>query len=299
MEWLNYHHLLYFYTVAREGGLVPAARVLNLSHPTLSSQIRTLQESLEVPLFERSGRRLVLTEMGRIVYRYAEEIFGLGREMVDVLRGEGVGRAPRLDVGVADVVPKLVVRKLLAPAFQRPEPLTVVVHEGKAERLLADLALHSLDVVFADAPVGAGSRVKAYHHLLGESDVTFFAAPALAARHRRRFPQSLAGAPFLLPGEGTTLRRSLDQWMEANDVRPRRVAEVEDSALLKVLGGDGHGIFPALSILANDLRRQYGVRVVGRLPDIRERYYALTAERRLRHPAVAAICAAARDRLFG
>lgn len=299
MDWLNYHHLLYFYTVAREGGLAPAARVLHLSHPTLSSQIRTLQRSMGVTLFERHGRRLVLTEMGRVVYRYADEIFGLGREMVDVLRGEGIGRAPRLDVGVVDVVPKLVVRKLLAPAFRRPEPLTVVVHEGKAERLLADLALHSLDVVFADSPVGAGSRVKAYHHLLGESAVTLFAESALAARHRRRFPLGLDGAPFLFPGEGTTLRRSLDQWMETNNVRPRRVAEVEDSALLKVLGGDGYGIFPAPSILANDLRRQYGVRVVGRLPDIRERYYALTVERKLRHPAVAAICAAARAKLFG
>lgn len=299
MDWLNYHHLLYFYMVAREGGLAPAARVLHLSHPTLSSQIHTLQKSLGVPLFERSGRRLVLTEMGRVVYRYADEIFGLGREMVDVLRGHGVGRAPRLDIGVVDVVPKLVVRKLLAPALRMPEPVTVVVHEGKADKLLADLAIHSLDVVLADAPLGAGSRVKAFHHLLGECDITLFAVPALATKHRRRFPAGLDGAPFLLPADGTSLRRSLEQWFEARSLRPRRIAEVEDSALLKVLGGDGLGIFPAPSILAADIRRQYGVRVVGRVPEIKERFYALTVERKLRHPAVAAICATAREKLFG
>src|SRR5512145_3254030 len=197
MEWLNYHHLLYFWIVAREGGLVPAGRVLRLSHPTLSAQVHALEERLGEKLFSRVGRRLALTEMGRVVYGYAEEIFTLGREMVDAVKDRSTGQPLRLEVGVADVVPKLVVRRLLEPALALPAPVRLVCREGTQERLLGELAVHSLDVVISDAPVPAGSSVRAFSHLLGESGVTFFGARALAEPLRRSFPRSLQGAPIL------------------------------------------------------------------------------------------------------
>lgn len=298
MEWLNYHHLLYFWTVAREGSLVAAGKALKLSHPTLSAQIRALEDRLDEKLFTRAGRGLVLTEMGRVVYRYADEIFSLGREMLDTVNGRSGGRPLRLDVGVADVVPKLVVRRLLQPALGGPEPVRLVCHEGRYEKLLADLTLHTLDLVIADAPLPPGSGVRAFHHLLGETSVSFFATKALAARHRRGFPGSLDGAPLLLPLEGSPLRRSLNQWFDRHGVAPRVVAEFEDSALLKVFGTDGVGIFPAPTVLETDVVRQYGVQVVGRAPEVRERFYAISVERKLKNPAVVAISEAARHDLF-
>lgn len=298
MEWLNYHHLLYFWTVAREGSLVAAGKALKLSHPTLSAQIRALESRLDEQLFTRAGRGLVLTEMGRVVYRYADEIFSLGREMLDTVNGRSGGRPLRLDVGVADVVPKLVVRRLLQPALGGPEPVRLVCHEGRYEKLLADLTLHTLDLVIADAPLPPGSGVRAFHHLLGETSVSFFATKPLAARHRRGFPGSLDGAPLLLPLEGSPLRRALNQWFERHGVAPRVVAEFEDSALLKVFGTDGVGIFPAPTVLEADVARQYGVQVVGRVPEVRERFYAISVERKLKNPAVVAISEAARHDLF-
>lgn len=298
MEWLNYHHLLYFWTVAREGSLVAAGKALKLSHPTLSAQIRALESRLDEQLFTRAGRGLVLTEMGRVVYRYADEIFSLGREMLDTVNGRSGGRPLRLDVGVADVVPKLVVRRLLQPALGGPEPVRLVCHEGRYEKLLADLTLHTLDLVIADAPLPPGSGVRAFHHLLGETSVSFFATKPLAARHRRGFPGSLDGAPLLLPLEGSPLRRSLNQWFDRHGVAPRVVAEFEDSALLKVFGTDGVGIFPAPTVLEADVARQYGVQVVGRVPEVRERFYAISVERKLKNPAVVAISEAARHDLF-
>lgn len=298
MEWLNYHHLLYFWTVAREGSLVAAGKALKLSHPTLSAQIRALESRLDEQLFTRAGRGLVLTEMGRVVYRYADEIFSLGREMLDTVNGRSGGRPLRLDVGVADVVPKLVVRRLLQPALGGPEPVRLVCHEGRYEKLLADLTLHTLDLVIADAPLPPGSGVRAFHHLLGETSVSFFATKPLAARHRRGFPGSLDGAPLLLPLEGSPLRRALNQWFDRHGVAPQVVAEFEDSALLKVFGTDGVGIFPAPTVLEADVARQYGVQVVGRVPEVRERFYAISVERKLKNPAVVAISEAARHDLF-
>ncbi len=298
LEWVNYHHLLYFWLVAREGGLVPAGKVLHLSHPTLSAQIHALERRLGETLFRKEGRRLVLTETGRIAFRYADEIFTLGREMVDAVRGRSTGRPLRLDVGVVDVVPKIVVRRLLEPAFSLPEPVKVVCYEDSYEKLLADLAQHTLDIVLADAPVPPGSRVRAFNHLLGETSVRFFAAPSLAKAVRRGFPRSLDGAPMLLPLENSALRRSLDQWFDRNGVRPRVVAEFEDSAMLKVFGSDGLGIFAAPGALEAEIRRQYAVSVVGSAPEVKERFYAVSVERRLKNPGAVAISDAARQELF-
>lgn len=298
MEWLNYHHLLYFWVVAREGSLSRASEKLRLAHPTVSGQIRALEEALGEKLFARSGRKLVLTEMGRTVYRYADEIFSLGRELMDTVKGRPVGRPLRLVVGIADVLPKLIAKRLIDPALRLPQELRLICHEDRTDRLLAEMALHSIDVILTDAPLPPGSAVRAYNHLLGECGVAFFGDAKLASALRRGFPRSLDGAPTLLPADNTTLRRSLDQWFEKNGVRPKIVGEFDDSALLKVFGQDGAGIFASPSILADAIKKQYQVQLIGRTDDIRERFYAVSAERRLKHPGVVAICAAAREELF-
>jgi len=298
MEWLNYHHLLYFWAVVREGGLVPAGRFLRLSHPTLSAQIHALEDQLGEKLFTKVGRKLALTDMGRVVFRYADEIFTLGREMVDTVKGRSTGHPLRLVVGAVDAVPKLIVRRLLQPALSLPEPVKIVCYEDSYEKLLADLALHMLDIVIADAPVPSGSSVRVFNHLLGETSVSFFAAPSLAKTFKRGFPKSLDGAPMLLPLENSALRRALNEWFQRNGVEPRVVAEFEDSALLKVFGADGVGIFVAPSAVSSDVCRQYGVSVIGAAPEVRERVYAVSVERRLKNPAVVAICDVARQELF-
>jgi LysR family transcriptional regulator, transcriptional activator of nhaA len=299
VEWLNYHHLHYFWVVAREGSLGRASTELRLAPSTVSEQIRLLEESLGEALFSRTGRRLLLTETGRTVFRYATEIFTLGGELRDAVQGKVVGRPQSLVVGIADVVPKLVARRLLEPALRQAEPVRLVCREDKPERLLAELALHNLDVVFSDAPVGPSIRVRAFSHLLGECGVVFFAKQELAAEHRRRFPASLDGAPMLLPTENTALRRSLEQFFAAKRVRPKVVAEFDDSALLKVCGQTGMGIFPAPSVIAEEVERQYQVHTVGRTDQVRERFYAISIERKLKHPAVVAISEEARRRVFG
>jgi len=298
MEWVNYHHLLYFWVVAREGGLVPAGKVLRLSHPTLSAQIHALEAQLGEKLFSKVGRKLALTDMGRVVFRYAEDIFTLGREMMDAIQDRSTGRPLRLDVGVANVVPKLIVRRLLQPALGLAQPVRLVCYENANEKLLADLALHSLDIVISDAPVPSGSSVRAFNHLLGETGISFFGTKPLVQAHKRGFPQSLNGAPLLLPLESLTLRRSLNQWFERNAIQPRVVAEFEDSALLQAFGADGAGIFSAPTVVEKEVMHQHGVLLLGRAPQLRERFYALSVERRIQHPAVVAICEAARLELF-
>ena len=298
VAWLNYHHLLYFWTVAREGSITRAGAVLHLTQPAISAQLRTLERALGEKLFERRGRQLELTETGQLVYRYAEEIFSIGRELQETLAGRPTGRPPRLVVGVADSMPKLMIYRLLEHAMHGAEPVRLVLREDTAERLLADLAIHAVDVVLSDGPVPPTVRIKAFSHLLGECGVTIFGTPTLLDAHRRRFPASLDGAPFLFPMEGTTLRRSLDKWFEELGIRPSVVAEIQDSAVLKVFGQAGVGLFAAPTAVEREVRRQYGVRVVGRVEAIRERFYAISAERRIRHPAVLAISRSARKEIF-
>ena len=298
MEWLNYHHLLYFWTVARHGSVSAASDELRLAQPTVSGQLRMLEDALGEKLFHRVGRRMVLTDMGRTAFRYADEIFTLGRELIDVVKGRPTGRPVRLVVGVADAVSKLIAYRLLQPALQLPEPVRIVCREDRPDRLLAELSVHGLDLVLSDAPVGPAIKVRAFNHLLGECGVGFFAAPGLAKRLAGRFPGSLHGAPMLLPTETTALRRALDQWFDAQGIRPQVVSEFEDSALLKVFGQQGLGVFPAPSAIDAEVRRQYGVRLVGTTTAVRERFYAISVERRLKNPAVVAICDAARETLF-
>jgi len=228
------------------------------------------------------------------VFHYAEEMFSLGREMLDGLRGDSGGRAPRLIVGIADVVPKTISFRLLSPVLQTPDKTRVVCREGKPDDLLADLALHRLDLVVSDAPVTPGTKIRAYNHLIGDSGITLHAAGKLAARFRRGFPKSLDGAPFLLPTDNTMLRRSLEQWFDSLNIRPQIIAEFEDSALLKFFGSEGTGVFASPTAVEQDVCRVFGVQVVGRIESVRERFYAISIERKVRHPAVVALLEHAR-----
>lgn len=298
MEWLNYHHLLYFFITAREGGVTRASEVLHLSHPTISGQIRMLERSLGEKLFKKKGRGLELTEVGRHVFHYAEEIFTLGRELQESVKGRPTGQPVRLVVGVADVVPKLIVRRLLEPALARIQDLRLVVRDDKSAALIAAIASFEVDVVITDAPLPPGSLVRAFNHELGSSATALYAAPSLARSLRRRFPKALDGAPFLLPTSGTQLRRSLDQWLDRHGIRPKVVAEIEDSALLKTFGKDGLGVFPAPIAIEKEIADRYRCVRVGLLDGVRERFFAISPEKRLKNEGVVAVLEAARGELF-
>jgi LysR family transcriptional activator of nhaA len=298
VDWLNYHHLLYFWIVAREGSIVRAAQILHLAQPTISTQLARLERSLGAKLFQRAGRGLQLTDTGRLVFRYADEIFSLGRELTDAVRGRPTGKPLRLTVGVPDALPKLIVFRLLRPALRLPEPVRLVCREGKLDVLLGALATHDLDLVLSDVPLASSMPVRAFNHLLGQCGVAFFAPPQLAEQLAHDFPKSLDAAPLLLPSEGTPLRRLLDQWFDEQQIRPQVAGEFEDSALLKTFGQAGLGAFPAPSAIRDEIERQYRVQHVGTLADLQESYYAITVERRLKHPAVLAISAAAKAELF-
>ncbi|MEM9411963.1 MAG: transcriptional activator NhaR [Planctomycetota bacterium] len=299
MDWLNYHHLLYFWTVAREGGVSKAAEILHLAQPTLSSQIKKLENSIGHDLFERTGRSLTLTETGQLVYRYADEIFGLGQELADILHNRTDEDKSRFLVGVQGALPKLAVHELLRPALEsQDEQFQVVCFEGKLNELLGELALHRLDVVLADRPIAPDTHVRAFNHLLGKCGVTVYGTSKLARKYSKNFPESLNEAPMLLPTQNTSLRRLLEQWFDDNSIHPLISHEFEDSAVLKVFGQEGHGLFVTPTAIEQDVCKQYSVKVVGRLPEIEERFYAISIEKRLKHPAVVMISKFARNNLF-
>lgn len=298
MRWLNYHHFLYFWLVVKEGGIQPAAKRLRLTHPTVSAQIRDLEESLGEALFDRSQRRLRLTEFGRMAYRYADQIFMLGEEFLDAIEQRPTGRPLHVVVGSTGAIPKTVVRQLLAPALDLGERVRVVSREDEHDRLLGLLAVRELDVVLSDIPLSPTSGVKAFNHLLGECGATFFASADVRTKLRGRFPGCLDGAPLLAPLPSSSLGRALAQWLEAQGVQPEIVAEVQDSALIKALGRDGLGVFCLPSVVEAEVRSHYGAGILGRTDAIRERFYAISPERRVKNPAVAAICETARQRVF-
>ncbi len=289
MDWLNYHHLHYFWVVAREGSVTRASELLHLSQPTVSGQIRELEKAMKAPLFAKRGRGLVLTETGQAVFRYADDIFALGRELMDTVSGRPIGQPLRLRVGVVDVMPKLIAHLLIESALRMPESVRVVCSEGKLDRLAAELSIHNLDVILSDATLSPAVKAKVYTHLLGECGVVVVGVPKLVAAYTPGFPKSLDGAPFLLPSEGTSLRRSLDQWFEKHNIRPVIRGEFEDSALLKTFGRSGEGLFAIPSAVESDIQQHYGVERVGIADGVRERFYAISVERKLKHPAVVAI----------
>jgi LysR family transcriptional activator of nhaA len=289
---INYRHLHYFWIVAQEGSFTRAAGRLDLAVQTVSTQIGLLEQALGTALLATQERRLVPTEAGRIVLGYADRIFELGAQMQEALTQDEAAPSLRLVAGIADVLPKLIAYRLIEPALRLPEKLRLVCHEGSFDALLADLALHKLDVVLTDRPAAAHASLRVFNHPLGEFGISLFGLPALAKRYRKRFPASLAGAPLLLPTRNNALRIRLDQWFAANGLRPDIVGEFADGALLKTFGRAGLGLFPAPTALAPDIAAQFGAVPLGELPDVKEQYYAISNERRIRHPAVEAIRAA-------
>ncbi len=298
MASLNYKHLHYFWTVAKTGGVARASERLHLTAQTISGQISLFEESLGYKLFNRVGRRLELNDEGRMVYDDAERIFSLGEELEEALRLRPGGRTLQLRVGVADAVPKAIAYLLLESALAMQDPIRIICREGKLDVLLADLAIHKLDIIIADSPMPPNVDVRGYHHLLGECDTSFFATPELARRYRKGFPQSLDAAPFLMPGEDAAVRPRLLRWFEREGIRPRITGEFDDGALLLAFGDAGAGIFAAPTAIAAQIRKQYGLVEIGKTEAIREQFYAISVERRLSHPAVLAIQTAARGNLI-
>lgn len=299
MAALNYKHLHYFWVVAKAGGITAASERLHLTPQTVSGQISLLEEVLGFKLFSRARRRLALTDMGRVVMSYADEIFTAGEELEGVLRHPSGGRPLSIRAGVVDAVPKSVAFRLLEPAVRLPEAPRIVCREGKLADLMAELAVNRLDIVIADGPMPTGSNIKGYSHLLGECGLTFFATAKLAKKHEGPFPHSLDGAPFLLHGEDAMVRSRLLQWFHEQQVRPRIVGEFDDGALMKAFGQVGIGIFAAPSAITEEVIAQYGVVAIGQTDAVTERFYAISAQRRITHPAVVAISSSARKELFG
>jgi LysR family transcriptional activator of nhaA len=298
MEWLNYHHLLYFWMVAKRGSIARACEELRLAQPTISGQLRALEESLGEKLFARQGRRLVLTEAGRIVYRYADEIFALGSELADVIKGRPRNRPMRLIVGISDLIPKLIAYRILEPALAMRGGVQIECYEDTPEKLLLSLSAHEFDLVLTDAPAHSAVRVRVFNHLLGSSGVGLFASPPLANFYRKRFPKSLTGAPFLLPMKNSALRQIIDQWFEAQSVNPRIMGEFQDTALLTAFGQSGAGIFAAPLAIQKEVQKRYRVAKVGDLGAGVTEYYAISAERKIKHPAATVVAEVARHKLF-
>ncbi|MEM1152907.1 MAG: transcriptional activator NhaR [Pseudomonadota bacterium] len=298
MRHLNYNHLYYFWTVACEGSIARASEALHLTPQTISGQLKLLDDAVGSPLFQRQGRGLALTDTGRLVKQYADEIFTAGAELSQVVRGHRPQSHSTLTVGIVASIPKLIAYRVLETSFSLETPMRVVCREAELDALLAELAVHQLDLIISDRPIPIGFGVKAYNHQLGQSGIGIFAARAVAARYSKKFPQSLEGAPLILPLHNTALRRELDQWLEQLNVGPQIVAECEDSALTKMLGSSGVGLFPAPLAIRDEIERTYKARLVGELGGVSESYVAISPERRLKHPAVLDIIERARSQLF-
>lgn len=297
MTWLNYHHLLYFWTVARTGSVTAAAKELRLAHPTVSGQIRTLEKTLGHKLFRQVGRNLELTPAGQVAYRYARDIFALGDEMLKALEGKPVQGVTRVRVGITDVLPKPIAHQFLTPALDDPG-VRVVCYEGKPNTLMGQLLLNELDLVLSDFPVAPQFGADTVTRLLGASQIQLFGTAKLASKYRKGFPGSLDGAPFLLPTENTSVRRLLNQWFASRKIRPDIIAEFEDSELLKEHGRRGTGLFAASQLLERHTTKNYRVQLLGTLEGVQVRYYAISLERPVKHPAVAAIIQTATDEIL-
>jgi LysR family transcriptional activator of nhaA len=298
-KFLNYKHLRYFWAVAKSGSIARASEQLHLTPQAISGQLSEFENSLGVTLLRRVGRGLELTDAGRRIVHHADEIFALGDDLLAVVREQGNPTAPAFKVGLADSVAKSVAYHLVEPALRLAEPVRLVCREGRLNALLAELAVHQLDLVIADRPMPSNLNVRGYNHLLGESDLTVFGARALTKSLRGKFPACLDGAPFLMPGEDVAIRSRLEQWLQTQRVHPRIVGEFDDSALLKAFGQAGAGLFVAPTATAGYIAKQFSVKPIGVIESITEQLYAITTERRLTHPAIVAISQAARSQVFG
>ncbi len=295
---LNFRHLHYFWVVAKEGSLTRAAERLGLAVQTVSAQLSLLEQSVGKSLFKPQGRRLVLTEAGQIALRYADQIFLLGEQLQEALADAGVENIMRLTVGISDSLPKLIASRLLDAALALPQRVRLICYEEQFESLLGKLSVHKLDVMLTDRPVPPGSSLRVFSHLLGETEISLYAVPALAKQYQPNFPASLNGAPLLLPTRNNAIRGRIDHWLEMNDLRPELIGEFDDNALLHTFGRAGRGLFPAPSVLAKDVEAQFGAIMVGAMPQVREQIYAISNERKIQHPAIAAILNAMHSDVF-
>ena len=298
MEWLNYHHLRYFWTVARKGGVRKAAEELHVSQPSISAQLRLLEESLGQKLFRRSGRNLVLTETGQLVLNYADEIFSAGRELMNAVKQRPGKHPVRVNIGLTDAFPKLIAFQILRAAFRSEAAVHMICREGEIGPLVSHLQAHRLDIVLADEPASSALKAKTFNHRLGRSGVTFCAVPSLAAKLRRNFPQSLDGAPALLPTQNMGMRAALETWFDSKAIRPRLVGEFEDSALMEVCSTGGRGFTAVHTVVDRAALKHFGLRVIARVDECGTDFYAITAERRVKHPAAVAITEHAYSSVF-
>lgn len=298
MEWLNYHHLRYFWTVARKGGVRKAAEELHVSQPSISAQLRLLEESLGQKLFRRSGRNLVLTETGQLVLNYADEIFSAGRELMNAVKQRPGKHPVRVNIGLTDAFPKLIAFQILRAAFRSEAAVHMICREGEIGPLVSHLQAHRLDIVLADEPASSALKAKTFNHRLGRSGITFCAVPSLAAKLRRNFPQSLDGAPALLPTQNMGMRAALETWFDSKAIRPRLVGEFEDSALMEVCSTGGRGFTAVHTVVDRAALKHFGLRVIARVDECGTDFYAITAERRVKHPAAVAITEHAYSSVF-
>ncbi len=299
MRKLNYHHLLYFHAVAKTGAVTEAADELGVAQPTVSAQLRQFERDLGHQLVRRVGRGLELTQTGRVVYRYANDIFSIGNEMLQTLEGRPADGRQRLRVGVADVLPKMAVAQVLEPFLAAETAVHLLCYEGKPADLLAKLSVHELDLVLSDSAVGPDQNIRAFNHLIGECTATVFAPASSADHYRREFPQALDGAPFVLPTENTALRRMLDYWFARNEIQPHILAEIEDSALVKAFAQARGALFASPTVVRDHVAALYGAEAIGEIAEIKERFYAISLERQVKHPAVKALLESAQNGLFG
>lgn len=297
-ENLNYKHLHYFWVVATEGSIARAADKLYITPQTISGQLSMLEERIGQPLFDRVGRRLRLTETGRLVLRYADDIFELGKELTDVLRGAPLVGTSEFIVSAASALPKTIVYKILEPALSLSQEVSLMCREGPVETILGELAVHEVDMVLTDTPLSSAFSIKAYNHYLGQSDLSFFAAPTLANSLKGAFPECLNDAPVLLPTKQNAIRQLFDKWCHDANIYPIIRGQYDDSALMKSFGKAGFGVFFMPSIIEEEVKETFGLEVIGRLSDIKQKFYAISAERKVTHPAVSAVCSTARDIIF-
>lgn len=298
MRWLNYQHFYYFWRVAKKGSVTDACRELRLAQPTVSAQLKVFEETLGEKLFTREGRNLKLTDVGRVAFRYAEEVFSTCNEFLDVLDGKDTSTPGDLKIGISDVVPKVIAYRLIEPAFSGSGSVAVTCYEDRTERLLAELAVSEVDLVISDIPVPPSVKVKAYNHFLGECGVSFLAESTIAKQFRKNFPQSLKNAPLLLPTREAAVRRELDQWLDLLAAPPHIVGEFQDSALMKIVAREGKGIVPVPSVVENEIKREFRLELVAKTDAIKERFYLISVEKRLKNPLVKAIVDRAKMKLF-
>ena len=298
MRHLNYSHLQYFWAVAHEGSVVKAAERLHVTPQTISGQLRLLEDAIGQPLFNRVGRRLVLSEMGHVVLEYADEIFSIGAELGQVVREQTSVGPSKLNVGIVNSIPKLIAERIVAPALTKEDAIRIRCQEASLEQLLGELSIHKLDIVLSDQPMPKGLSLRAFDHPLGDSGLTFFSQRRTARRYKKNFPRSLDGAPMLLPSPHSALRRQLNEWFDRNSIVPQIVAEIDDSALLKAFGEAGYGLFAGPSVIEDEICKMYSMSVVGQTDEITEQFFAISPERRIKHPVVVRIIEAARTQLF-